>query len=145
MTISSISSVYSAPKTLSMGISNQSSTSINVSPNSASVSSNSNGTVASGNLDFTNMSPREFNNLFKSGGFGDDLPPIVLPKNGMDAHNQNPNEILDQKFNYIGSVSRIIAFNKSIGASTELHDRELNKMLGLQGKSVQQLTINSYA
>jgi len=145
MIINSISNIYSVPKTLSTGLSNQFNASINVSSNRPSVSSNSNGTVASKSIDFTNMSPREFNNLFKSGGFGDDLPPIALPKNGIVAHNLNPNEILDQKINYIDNVSKIIAFNKSIGASTELHDKELNKMLALQGKSSQeQPTVNSY-
>ncbi len=146
MIINSVSNTYPTSRALSMGSANQASTSGNVSPSGASVSSNSNGTMVSGSLDFTNMSPREFNDLFKSGGFGDELPPIVLPKNGMDAHNQNPNEILDQKFNYIDNARRIIAFNKSIGTSTELQDRELNKMLALQGKNIQKHpTINSMA
>lgn len=99
-------------------------------------------------LDFTSMSPNEFNNLYKSGGFGSDLPPIALPAAGLDATKDTKQQMYatqDQKVNYIDMIQKQIAFNKSIGSSTELQDRELNKMLALQGKPVQQPTINSYA
>jgi len=147
MTINSVSSIYSAPKTLSTALTNQTHASSNVSSSIATVSGNSKDSVASNSLDFTSMSPREFNNLYKSGGFGSDLPPIALPAAGLDATKDTKQQMYaaqDQKINYIDMIQKQIEFNKSIGAPIEQDSNILSKMMTLQGKSVQQPTINSY-
>ena len=104
--------------------------------------------TTSGSFDFTNMSPREFGDLVKSGGFGDDLPPLVfLPTYGKDTAQvqQMVTAMQDTKINYTKLVSNEIEFKKSIGASTDFETHLLNKMLALQGGSQQkQPMVNSY-
>lgn len=141
MTISSISNVYTAPQ--AYGIKNTYSATGTTQATAASasaISSNATGSNASSNsIDFTNMSPSEFNSLYKSGEFGADLPPIMLPKGGLDATKDTKQQmyaIQDQKFNYIDSIMHKIEFEKSIGTSTEQDNIVLSKMLALQGKSI---------
>lgn len=151
MTISSISNSYSAQQVY--GIKNTYSATGTAQATAASastISSDTTGSNASSNsIDFTNMSPNEFNNLYKSGEFGADLPPIMLPKSGLDATRDTKQQmyaIQDQKFNYIDSIMHKIEFEKSIGASTEQDNIVLNKMLALQGKSIpKQSALSLYA
>ncbi len=79
--------------------------------------------------DFTNMTPNEFGELVKSGRFPE-LPPIVLPK-GLNLTNDTKAQMeasLNTKVNYIELVQKEIDFNKSIGASTEYLEKQLNLM-----------------
>lgn len=81
-------------------------------------------------VDFTNMTPNEFNELYKSGRFTE-LPPIALPK-GLDLTkdtNAQMEASLNTKFNYIDLIQKQIDFNKSIGESTEHLDKQLNMMM----------------
>lgn len=81
--------------------------------------------------DFTNMTPNEFNELYKSGRFTE-LPPLTLPV-GLTATTeedgrQQMDMMLNKKINYIEMVQKEIDFNKSIGESTEYLEKQLNMM-----------------
>ena len=89
----------------------------------------SNSTTSKSPVDFTNMTPNEFGELVKSGQFSE-LPPILLPK-GLDLTKDSSAQMeasLNTKVNYIELVQKQIDFNKSIGASTEYLDKQLNLM-----------------
>lgn len=76
--------------------------------------------VSSG-VNFANITPNEFNELYKSGRFSE-LPPIALPAAGLDLTTDTKKQMdtsLDTKMNYVDMVQKQIAFNQSIGASTK--------------------------
>jgi hypothetical protein len=94
-----------------------------------SIATKSDSTVSKTPVDFTNMSPNEFNELYKSGHFAE-LPPIVLPS-GLDLTKDTKSQMessLDTKFNYVDIVEKEIAFNKSVGMPTEYLEKQLNLM-----------------
>jgi hypothetical protein len=79
--------------------------------------------------DFTNMSPNEFNELYKSGHFAE-LPPIVLPS-GLDLTKDTKSQMdasLDTKVNYVELVQKQIEFEKSVGNNTDYLMKQLNLM-----------------
>lgn len=82
-------------------------------------------------VDFTNMTPNEFNELYKSGRFTE-LPPLTLPV-GLTATTEEDGRqpmdmMLNKKINYIEMVQKEIDFNKSVGESTEYLEKQLNMM-----------------
>ena len=86
-------------------------------------------TVLKTPVDFTNMTPNEFNELYKSGHFAE-LPPIALPS-GLDLTKDSKSQMeasLDTKFNYVDMVEKEITFNKSVGMPTEYLVKQLNLM-----------------
>ena len=89
----------------------------------------SDSTVLKTPVDFTNMTPNEFNELYKSGHFAE-LPPIVLPS-GLDLTKDTKSQMdssLDTKFNYVDIVEKEITFNKIVGMPTEYLIKQLNLM-----------------
>lgn len=86
-------------------------------------------------VDFTNMTPNEFNELYKSGRFTE-LPPLTLPV-GLSATGEERQKqmsaMLNTKINYVDMVQKEIDFNKSIGESTEYLDKQLNLMKNFNG------------
>jgi hypothetical protein len=150
MSINSVHNDYSAPLPIIKSSSAQSGSS-SASKSTPSIGLSEGYTSASVTpsvVDFTSMTPREFGNLYALGGFSD-LPPIALPKAGLDLTKDTSQQMYamqDEKVNYIDLISKQIAFKDSIGASSAQESRTLNEMLEMQGKFIQhQPVIDSHA
>lgn len=93
--------------------------------------------------DFTNMSRREYETLWQSGVLGEDLPPLILPKSGIDltgAHGgvqQQMDAVYDEKINYVDFLEGRITYNKSENLPTEYVEQALETLLAFQGKNLQ--------
>lgn len=98
----------------------------------------------SGNtIDFTNMSRREFDELFKAGVIDMDIPPRILPLEGLDISKsikEQMNAVYDKKINYIEYFEGRIEYQKSLPVTQDQqkmfgHYKEsLNALLSLQGE-----------
>ncbi len=151
MSINGVPNTYSAPPPIIKASSAQSS-SIGSASKSASpiglAGGDASASVTPSVVDFTSMTPREFGNLYALGGFSD-LPPIALPKAGLDLTKDTSQQMYtmqDEKVNYIDLINKQIAFKDSIGASSAQESRTLNEMLEMQGKFIKhQPVIDSHA
>ncbi len=98
------------------------------------------------NYDFTNMSRREFDRLWKAGEIKMDLPPLVVPEGGLDLTKDIKTQVdavYDNKINFIEYYQKSIEFQKSL-PQTEINQRTLehyetglNALMDLQGKTRQ--------
>lgn len=98
--------------------------------------------VESSTYDFTDMSRREVDQLVKSGVM--DLPPLVLPEEGLDLTGDvkaQMDAVYDNKINFIDRFKKSIDFlqtHASTQASRNMLHRyqsSLNEMLALQGQT----------
>ena len=97
----------------------------------STTSTKSDATTLKTPVDFTNMNPNEFNELYKSGRFTE-LPPLTPPV-GLTAATEEERQkqistMLNTTVNYIDMVQKEIDFNKSVGESTEYLEKQLNMM-----------------
>jgi hypothetical protein len=148
MSINSVPNAYSAPSPIIKASSAQSSSIGSTTPTIGLAGGDTSTSVTPSVVDFTNMTPREFGNLHALGAFSD-LPPIALPKAGLDLTKDTSQQmyaIQDEKVNYIDLINKQIAFKDSIGASSAQESSTLNKMLEMQGKFIpHQPAIDSHA
>ncbi len=98
------------------------------------------------NYDFTNMSRREFDQLWKAGEIKMDLPPLIVPEGGLDLTKDTKAQmdaVYDNKINFIEYYQKSIEFQESlpqteINQSTlEHYEAGLNALMELQGKTRQ--------
>jgi len=144
--ISSISSVYSAPKTSPTSLSNKTNASTNVPPNSDSVSNNTTSTI-----DFTHMTQNEFSSLAGAGKITGGFRLLMTLPQGIGTNmatiaSKNSSSDTNTEFNFIQRYTNAINENKRLGMDTTSLQNMLNQMEALQGKNYpEQLKINSYA
>lgn len=107
------------------------------------VSQNASESVSTSNYDFTSISRREFDELWKAGEIDMDLPPLILPSEGIDITKDmklQMDAVYDKKINYIEYFEKRIDYQQSLPATPEQrkvldHYKEsLSVLLSLQGE-----------
>lgn len=71
--------------------------------------------------DFTNMSRRELDELFREGKLDIDFPPLIVPEGGLDLTKDikaQMDAVYDNKINFIEYYEKSIEFNKSLPTTT---------------------------
>ena len=100
--------------------------------------------VGATSYDFTNMSRREFDALWKAGEIDMDLPPLILPSEGIDLTKNTKlqmDAVYDRKINYIEYFEGRIKYQQSLPKTQEHqkaldhYTKSLNVLLSLQGNS----------
>ncbi len=98
------------------------------------------------NYDFTNISRKEFNALWKSGEIDIDFPPLILPEGGLDITKDTKAQadaVYENKINFIEYFEKAITYQKTLPSTEankqalEHYERGLSSLVELQGKARQ--------